>query len=219
MLPSRVLSTCQGFTVMAGRIYVGTAGWSIPRASAHRYPPGGTHLERYARVFPCAEINSSFSQSHSPTTYARWAVSAPRDFRFAVKLPGLITHEYRLPRSRAPLDRFLGETTALGCRRGPLLVQLPPSFAFETRAAARFFEMVGRPCHYTGIYYSGRLERCRVLSPARRSPTVPVAVRLPTCRGLARSFGRLPRRSTCGVCSITLRAGRRSKTHGNCGSF
>ena len=127
---------------MAGRIYIGTAAWSIPRASAQRCPSTGTHLERYARVFAGAEINSSFYRSHSPATYARWAASTPDDFRFAVKLPRLITHEQQLRRSRGPIERFLVETCGLGGRRGPLLVQLPPSAAFEPRVVARFFELV-----------------------------------------------------------------------------
>jgi uncharacterized protein YecE (DUF72 family) len=92
-------------------------------------------------VFPSAEINSSFYRSHSPATYAKWAASVPDEFRFAVKLPRMITHEQQLRRSRAPFERFLAETKALGCRRGPLLAQLPPSFAFDARLAARFFEM------------------------------------------------------------------------------
>ena len=131
-----------------GRIYVGTAGWSMPRASAIRPPSEGTHLQRYARVFPGAEINTSFHRSHSPTTYAKWAGSTPGEFRFAVKLPRLITHEHRLRRCRHPFVQFLAETTGLGSRRGPLLVQLPPSFAFEARRAARFFEMMRE--HYDG---------------------------------------------------------------------
>lgn len=125
-----------------GRIYIGTAGWSIPRASAGRCPSSGTHLERYAQTFACAEINSSFYRSHSPVTYARWAASTPEDFRFAVKVPRRITHEQQLRRARAPLEQFLSETHGLGDRRGPLLVQLPPSLAFEPRAAARFFAVV-----------------------------------------------------------------------------
>ena len=131
-----------GASVMAGRIFVGTAGWSVPRASAHRCPSEGTHLQRYARVFPCAEINSSFYQPHSPTTYAKWAAYAPHDFQFAVKVPRLITHEHQLRRARVPFARFLADTSGLGPRRGPLLVQLPPSFAFDARPAARFLEVV-----------------------------------------------------------------------------
>ena len=127
---------------MPARIFVGTAGWSIPRMSAHRCAASGTHLQRYSRVFDCAEINSSFHRRHSPLTYAKWASSTPRNFRFAVKLPRAITHDLQLRRSRAPLERFLEESAGLSGKRGPLLVQLPPSFGFDLRVARRFFELV-----------------------------------------------------------------------------
>jgi uncharacterized protein YecE (DUF72 family) len=135
---------------MAGRIYIGTAGWSIPRASAHRCDSQGAHLQRYARTFPCAEINSSFYRPHAASTYAKWAALTGEDFRFAVKLPKTITHELRLRRSRGHFEKFLDETAGLGHRRGPLLVQLPPSFAFEPRPAASFFSHM-RSC------YDGRI--------------------------------------------------------------
>lgn len=102
----------------------------------------GTHLQRYSRVLPCAEINSSFHRPHAPATYAKWAEATPQDFRFAVKLPGTITHDHRLTRARAPLQRFLEESGGLGPRRGALLVQLPPSLAFESRVAGRFFTLL-----------------------------------------------------------------------------
>jgi len=53
------------------RIFIGTAGWSIPRASAHRFAQVGTHLERYAGVLPSVEINSSFHRSHLGATYSK----------------------------------------------------------------------------------------------------------------------------------------------------
>ena len=123
-------------------IYIGTAGWSIPRAASARFASEGSHLERYARVLPCAEINSSFYRPHQPATYAKWAASTPKTFRFAVKVPKFITHEMRFKKSRTAFEQFLGETGGLGARRGPLLVQLPPSFAFEPRGATSFFKMV-----------------------------------------------------------------------------
>lgn len=123
-------------------LFIGTAGWSIPRASAAQAAGDGTHLQRYARVFRCAEINSSFHRPHAPATYERWAAATPAGFRFAVKLPKLITHELRLQRGRAPLVQFLEESAGLGPKRGPLLVQLPPSFAFDARVAGRFFALV-----------------------------------------------------------------------------
>lgn len=126
----------------ADRIFVGTAGWSIPRAIADRFEGDGTHLARYARILPCAEINSSFHRPHAAATYAKWALCTPPGFRFAVKIPRTITHDQKLRRARVPLDRFLEESGALGDKRGPLLVQLPPSLAFETRVAARFFDLL-----------------------------------------------------------------------------
>lgn len=121
---------------------VGTAGWSIPRAMAEEFAGDGTHLQRYARRLPCAEINSSFHRPHAASTYAKWADATPPTFRFAVKLPRTITHDQRLARARAPLQRFLDESSGLGEKRGPLLVQLPPSLAFDPRAAARFFSLL-----------------------------------------------------------------------------
>ncbi len=120
-------------------IRVGTAGWSVPKAVADRFPGDGTHLERYARVLPCVEINSSFYRPHKPETYARWASSAPPAFRFAVKVPKAITHVRRLNNAADLLDRFLMEAGELGGRLGPLLVQLPPSGRFAPDVAGAFF--------------------------------------------------------------------------------
>ena len=74
------------------RVFVGTAGWSIPRAVAHRFPTDGTALERYAAILPIAEINSSLHRPHRIATWERWRNSVPEDFRFSVKLPKQVTH-------------------------------------------------------------------------------------------------------------------------------
>ena len=121
-------------------IRIGTAGWTIPRQSGHRFAAAGSHLERYSRALNCVEINSSFYRSHRHSTYARWAASVPDDFKFAVKLTGVITHDMRLQTWRAALDQFLEETAGLGEKRGPILVQLPPSLAYSEVTVQRFFE-------------------------------------------------------------------------------
>ena len=123
-------------------IFVATAGWSIPRVSASRFPGEGSHLQRYALVLPGAEIDTSFYRDHSPGTYARWGAQTPRSFRFAVKLPRQITHDQRLRSARRPLERFLEGVNGLGRRLGPLIVQLPPSLAFEPRVARTFFSLL-----------------------------------------------------------------------------
>ena len=131
---------------MPGRLFVGTAGWSIPRAFAAQCSGPGTHLERYARVFRGAEINSSFYRPHAASTYAKWAACTPAGFQFAVKMPRLISHELALRRSRAPLQRFLDESAGLAERRGPLLLQLPGSHVFDPRVTSRFFDVL-RACY------------------------------------------------------------------------
>jgi uncharacterized protein YecE (DUF72 family) len=77
------------------------------------------------------EINSCFYRPHRITTYERWAASVPGNFRFAVKLPKTITHKARFVDALPLLDAFLGEVAGLKEKLGPILVQLPPSFAFE----------------------------------------------------------------------------------------
>ncbi|HEY5071846.1 MAG TPA: DUF72 domain-containing protein [Caulobacteraceae bacterium] len=125
-------------------IRVGTAGWAIPRASAHAFPAEGTTLERYASLLSAAEINSSFYRPHRNDTYRRWAACVPFDFRFSVKLPRAITHERRLVEVEPLLEIFLGQVEALGPRLGALLVQLPPSLAFDERSAVTFFDGLRR---------------------------------------------------------------------------
>ena len=123
-------------------IRIGTAGWAIPAPLREGFTDGDSILERYAARFNAVEINSSFYRPHRPETYRRWAASVPDDFKFAVKLPKSITHQARLKDVESLTDRFLAEVSALGAKLGPLLVQLPPSLAFDSRVAAHFFAVL-----------------------------------------------------------------------------
>ncbi|MBC7780879.1 MAG: DUF72 domain-containing protein, partial [Proteobacteria bacterium] len=123
-------------------IAVGTAGWSIPRSSADSFGVDGSHLERYARVMPCVEINSSFYRPHRALTYARWRDRTPDTFRFSVKVPKAITHEAKLACDPAMLDAFVAQVAGLGAKLAVLLVQLAPSYAFVPEVADAFFAML-----------------------------------------------------------------------------
>ena len=140
---------------MAASILIGTAGWSITRAEKPLFPAEGTHLEKYARVLPVAEINSSFYRPLRPELYAKWASGVPEDFRFAVKIPKTITHERRLLDCEEPLAALLDEVQGLGAKLGCLLVQLPPSFAFDASLAGAFLE-VFRALHDGPIAFEPR---------------------------------------------------------------
>jgi uncharacterized protein YecE (DUF72 family) len=131
-------------TAQVPTAYVGTAGWSIHSQYLAQFPPGGTHLERYARGLNAVEINSSFYRPHRRATYERWAASVGPAFRFSVKVPKAITHERKLVDCDDLLDRFLDETAGLAEKLGVLLVQLPPSFAFDAAVAGAFFRDLRR---------------------------------------------------------------------------
>ena len=120
------------------RIRIGCAGWTLPAEFQARFPAGDSHLRRYAQVFAASEINSSFHRPHRPSTYARWAASVSPGFAFSVKLPKAITHVARLARPEAALDAFFAEARALGPSLHCLLVQLPPSLAFDAAVATAF---------------------------------------------------------------------------------
>jgi uncharacterized protein YecE (DUF72 family) len=124
-----------------GRVFVGTAGWTLPRAEQGRFACEGTHLARYAQTLTGAEINSSFYRPHALRVYSRWAAAAPEGFRFSVKMPKSITHEQRLLDCDVLLCAFLDQVQGLGDRLGCILVQLPPSFEYDASLAGAFFEM------------------------------------------------------------------------------
>jgi len=123
-------------------IRIGTAGWSIPSQHAAEAAGEGTHLQRYARIFNCVEVNSSFYRPHRITTWQRWARSVPRDFRFSVKMPKAITHQAALAPPPELLQKFLAEISGLGAKLGLILVQLPPKLALDATRAANFFAML-----------------------------------------------------------------------------
>jgi len=169
--------------------HVGTAGWAIPAAVRERFGEGASALERYATRFDVAEINSSFHRPHRRSTYERWARSVPDRFRFAVKLPKAITHQRKLVECAEPLARFADEVAGLGGKRGPLLIQLPPSLAFAGEVVEAFLgdlraaldgRVVCEPRHPS--WFSGEVdawlaarELARVAADPARVPEAAVA--------------------------------------------
>ncbi|QWT22035.1 DUF72 domain-containing protein [Bacillus sp. NP157] len=136
-LPAQV-----GWPVQETKPRVGCAGWSLPRRAAHLFPVEGSHLERYAQVFSCVEINSSFYRQHLRKTYVRWAQSVPESFRFSIKMPRLITHTHGLEGCERALGTFLDEADGLGDRLGCILVQLPPGLELAVPTVLRFFSQL-----------------------------------------------------------------------------
>jgi uncharacterized protein YecE (DUF72 family) len=123
-------------------ILPGCAGWSLPGTVREAFGEGDSHLARYATRFPATEINSSFHRPHQRSLYEKWAAAVPSGFRFCAKLPKTITHERRMVDCQVLLEAFLAQAGGLGERLACLLVQLPPSFAFDARLAEPFLAML-----------------------------------------------------------------------------
>lgn len=114
-----------------GKCHIGTSGWSYAHWSKGRfYPKGlkqGEWLKFFSQHFRTVEINASFYRIPTKQMVTRWRAVTGSRFRFAVKLWRRITHERRLAGCDRELRDFFEAVTPLGPKRGPLLVQLPPS--------------------------------------------------------------------------------------------
>lgn len=123
-----------------GDVRVGTAGWAIPAGVRDRFPETGSGLQRYAARLGAVEINSTFYRRHRISTFERWAAATPPDFRFAVKAPREITHRRKLENCEDLLSELAGDLRGLGERLGPVLVQTPPSLAFDETRTGSFLD-------------------------------------------------------------------------------
>ena len=117
--------------MQGGKCYIGTSGWSYAHwAKGRFYPKGlkqGEWLRFFAQHFGTVEINSSFYRMPKRATIARWRQVTGSRFRFATKLWRRVTHEKRLVNCGQELRDFIEVVGRLRPKRGPLLVQLPPS--------------------------------------------------------------------------------------------
>ncbi len=109
---------------------VGTSGWSYDHWDGVLYPPGlpaRERLARYCAVFDTVEINATFYRWPPAVRFAGWRQRLPDGFEMTVKAPRGLSHARRLHEPEQWLERMADGLHELGGRRGPLLVQLPPS--------------------------------------------------------------------------------------------
>ena len=121
--------------------WLGTSGWTYGHWRDRVYPrglPQRDWLPWYATRFPTVELNASFYRLPTPAMVDRWRTVTPAGFLFAVKLSRFVTHIRRLRDAEAEIARFLEIVRGLGDWFGPLLVQLPPTFARDDAALDGF---------------------------------------------------------------------------------
>ena len=152
---------------------VGCALWAHRAWVGAQFPAGtrpGEELAEYVTWCTAVEGNTTFYALPLAETVARWAATAPKEFRFLCKVPRMITHDKRLRRADAELLAFVRRLEPLGERLGPISIQLPPSFgpgdlgvlaAFLRRAPGhvRWSVEVRHPEFFTGGRPEAALER------------------------------------------------------------
>ncbi len=109
-------------------LYLGTSSWSFDDWRGTVYPVDAKSpdfLTHYAKKFTAVEIDMTFYRIPTPSMVNGWDQKTPADFRFAAKIPQVITHEKVLRDCQAELQQFTEVMSLLGDKLGPLLFQFP----------------------------------------------------------------------------------------------
>jgi uncharacterized protein YecE (DUF72 family) len=115
-------------------LYIGTSGWQYRHWRETFYPRGvaqAAWLEFYAERFATVESNAAFYRLPDASTFAAWAKRTPDDFVMAVKASRYLTHIIRLREPEESVRLIADRVRELGDKRGPILVQLPPTMKIE----------------------------------------------------------------------------------------
>jgi uncharacterized protein YecE (DUF72 family) len=106
-------------------------GWGYEDWAGNFYPEGTAsrdYIALYAQTFDTVEIDSTFYGTPRESQVQQWAKVTPDGFTFCAKVPRVLTHDMRLRDIGEPLAEFVRVMGLLGEKRGPMLLQFPPSF-------------------------------------------------------------------------------------------
>ncbi len=109
-------------------IRVGTSSWSSKDWVGVFYPPNtpsNRFIEHYSTVYDTVEIDSTFYGIPREQTVMSWRERTPDGFRFAAKVPRVVTHEKVLVDADGDMKEFLDTMALLDDRIGPFLLQFP----------------------------------------------------------------------------------------------
>jgi len=136
----------------AGRLRVGTSGWTYPHWKGRFYPPSVRVKDRfayYASQFDTVEINGSFYRLPSEKAVRAWAEQAPPGFVYAWKASRFITQAKKLKDVEDPVKLVFSRMTPLGDAVGPALFQLPPQLRVNLDRLAEFLAFLPKPLRTT----------------------------------------------------------------------
>jgi uncharacterized protein YecE (DUF72 family) len=117
--------------MMVGTLYAGSMGWSYGFWDLYSGFKQGEYLTEYSKRFNSVEINSSFYRIPTSSTVSDWASQVPQGFIFTAKFPQSISHAPGLRFEKGKLYAFLRSMSQMGSKKGPLLIQLPPTLKVD----------------------------------------------------------------------------------------
>jgi uncharacterized protein YecE (DUF72 family) len=116
----------------APEIYSGCTGWSVKEWLGTYYPKGTKSqdfLQAYAHQFNTIELNSTYYRIPDKKTVNRWVEQTATGFKFAPKIPKIISHSPDLSLNEHYIENFSETISGLGNRLGVSFLQLPPNFS------------------------------------------------------------------------------------------
>jgi uncharacterized protein YecE (DUF72 family) len=108
-------------------ILIGCSGWSYPEWEGAFYPTGmkpADYLAFYTDHFRIVEVDSTFYRVPTRRMVLGWRNHTPEEFRFALKVPQVITHQKRLQDCETDVAEFVAAIEPLGEKLTCALLQL-----------------------------------------------------------------------------------------------
>jgi len=134
------------------KAHVGCSGWNYKHWKGVFYPKElkqADWLSFYCSRFDTLELNFTFYRQPSDATFEKWHGAAPDGFLFSVKMSRFITHTRRLKVERDSIERFFGGVSILSDKLGVVLIQLPPTLAFDAGLLSTFFSTLDPGLRYS----------------------------------------------------------------------
>jgi uncharacterized protein YecE (DUF72 family) len=117
------------------KFWTGCSGFSYPEWRGMFYPEklaSRKWFEYYCERFNTVELNTTFYRFPQVAHLKGWYDRSPRDFRFAVKAPRIITHYRRFKNASDEMQRFYDAIhEGLSDKLGSVLFQLHPMMPYS----------------------------------------------------------------------------------------
>lgn len=113
------------------KILIGTSGYNYKDWRGKFYPEKLAQknwLQFYAENFSVLEVNATFYRFFPKKVFENWHDKTPRDFKFVIKGPRMITHMKKLVDVDESLENFLESIEGLGSKLAIILWQFPANF-------------------------------------------------------------------------------------------